>query len=52
MRCRAILLLVFALAGAARVAMAINDPPHYLFPLCAGCDGQAAALLHQGVPGR
>lgn len=32
MRCRTILLLVFALAGCVRVAMAINDPPYYLFP--------------------
>ena len=31
MRCRAILLL--ALVISARVAMAINDPPYYLFPL-------------------
>ena len=30
MRCRAILLL--ALVISARVAMAINDPPYYLFP--------------------
>ena len=32
MRCRAILLLVFALAGSARLAMAMNDPPYCLFP--------------------
>ena len=32
MRCRTILLLVFALAGSVRLAMAINDLPHYLFP--------------------
>ena len=32
MRCRAILLLAFALAGSARLAMAMNDPPYYLFP--------------------
>ena len=25
-------MLAFALAGSARVAMAINDPPYYLFP--------------------
>lgn len=32
MRCRAILLLALTLAGFARVAMAMNDPPYYLFP--------------------
>ena len=30
MRCRTILFLAFA--GCVRVAMAINDPPYYLFP--------------------
>ena len=32
MRCRTILLLALTLAGFARVAMAINDSPYYLFP--------------------
>ena len=32
MRCKTILLLAFALAGSVRLAMAINDLPHYLFP--------------------
>ena len=32
MRCMTVLLLAFALAGSARVAMAMNDPPYYLFP--------------------
>ena len=32
MRCRTILLLALTLAGFARVEMAINDSPYYLFP--------------------
>lgn len=32
MRCKTIVLLALVLASSVRVAMAINDPPYYLFP--------------------
>lgn len=40
MRCRAILLLAFALAGFARLAMAMNDPPYCLFPYVPDATGR------------